>query len=931
MFKWGIAKKGVQMSDEQVHRARSESLKSTTAGTTLCVVSVVFMLIQILNFPAVFASALNGVLGIYTIALSALLFWLGFGLSLKISRRFQINKKYILPAVLMIFAVFTSVHLAFTNAHLGGSFGSYLSYAYNNLTPGGIVFSLPAYALYSVFFLEGSFILLATVFVVSAAMVAGHIVVAAGEAKVVNRVTSDFEIEQPIIPSTTEAPRSNTRKLHDTVEAKYQEILERQSSRKHKKLKSELGITAPPPVENNSAFYDEPVSIYDIQAQESAIDEITRMSTEAAAKLNQGFAQATSPVYAYGPSSPTPTHAAASALSIPDFAPHGASASVASGLKSQATAQPYTQNSFGQQTAGYAQPQATFNQWISPSAPQPSFVPPSASSASAGVPDQASWADNMFARQDRNRQIAPNARGTVTLDTNAIEQTKMNVGPAAKPKIFKPKRYIKPTIDLIRTESTNLDVFRAEAIEKQNLLNSKFKEFGVNARASSFTVAPAVTRFEIQLASGTRVASVEQMAKDLAYVLGSSQLRIESTIEGKNAIGLEVPNRSVGTVSIKDILTSREFATHKSPLAVAIGKNLNDEPIVGDICTFPHLLMAGSTGSGKSVCLNTILTSLVFRAHPDEVKLLLVDMKRVELNMYNEIPHMLIPRAIKEVNQVINALKWLQTEMTRRYDILESTGLNNIAHYHALPGYQKGTLERMPYILMVIDEAADLIAKGKKEVEDSIKSLSALARACGIHIILATQRPSVDVITSVIKTNFPVRIAFKVGSRGDSITIINDSGAEKLVGRGDMLYVKESSASRVQGAFIEPEETRRVMNFIRENNECEFDQEIENIIQNGPPDNNNAANGFGDADGIRDTRAQDPMFVPVLKWLVRDDNFSHTASISGLQRQFGVGFARAGKIIDQLAAAGYVSSANGTKTRTVIISREEVENLYGYD
>jgi len=510
---------------------------------------------------------------------------------------------------------------------------------------------------------------------------------------------------------------------------------------------------------------------------------------------------------------------------------------------------------------------------------------------------------------------------------NAFKQTEMEMPkPVAKPK---PKmRYNKPSVDLIRTESSNLIESSQEAIMKQHLLDSKLKEFGVNAKVTNFVVAPAVTRFEIQLATGTRVADVTRLETDIAYALGSANVRLETTIEGKNAIGVEVPNKQVGIVSIKDIAGSKEFMNHKSQLAVVVGKNVNDDMVIGDISTMPHLLIAGSTGSGKSVMLNTILTSLLFRAHPDDVKLLLVDMKRVELNMYNDIPHMLIPKAIKEVTHTINALKWMQTEMTRRYDVLEQNGVNNIALYQSLPAYQNGTLERMPYILMVIDEAADLLARGKKEVEDAIKSLSALARACGIHIILATQRPSVDVITGVIKTNFPVRIAFKVGSRADSQTIINEIGAEKLVGRGDMLFVKEGTAQRVQGAYIELEETRRVMNYIRENNQAEFDTDLEDRILNGVADNA-PGSGFGDANEIRKNAGQDPYFVAIAKWIVRDDNVSRTVSISQLQRQFSLGFSRAGKIIDQLTQAGFVSLGNGSKARDVVVARHEIEELYG--
>jgi len=398
-------------------------------------------------------------------------------------------------------------------------------------------------------------------------------------------------------------------------------------------------------------------------------------------------------------------------------------------------------------------------------------------------------------------------------------------------------------------------------------------------------------------------------------------------VPGKNAIGIEVPNKTIGRVSIRDIITSKDWATNKSPLAVAIGKNISDEVVIGDIGAMPHLLIAGSTGSGKSVCINTILTSLIYRADPADVKLLLVDVKLVELGMYNEIPHMLIPRSIGEVGQAINALKWMQEEMSRRYKILQGQGLKHISQYQSLPNYQNGQLERMPYILMVIDEAADLIYSGKREVEDAVKRLSALGRASGIHLILATQRPSVDVITSVIKANLPVRIGFKTVSRGDSQTIINEVGCDKLVGRGDMLFSKEGHIQRIQGAFIEDEEARRVMNFIRENNVCEFDPDLEDIILNGPPQTNNVANGFGDGPGA--ARNQDPTFVPILRWLVREENVKRMASIAGIQRQFSLGFGRAGRIIDQMTAAGYVSEDNGAKGRTVLISKEEVDNLYG--
>ena len=931
--------------DKSISREKPVA-KFSNGGTVFCVFAILATLVLICEFPRFLSKIIYGSLGIYAFSLFVLMFTLGLGV--KFRRAFKMRRRYLLLGSIALFALFTSVHLAFTHGDINasGDFAKYLGYVFENQTPGGVLFAVPSFVIYTLCQLEGSFIVLGVMFIISAAFIATDIVTAVGEEAVVTKVEGSFELKpEPKKQVEITDYKSKTKELESKVEAKYQEILTRQSRKKLDKSKSELGLTDPPYVSPTRAIYDNPVPLQNLQPDGmNAPEQITQWSTEAAQKFNEGLGipdflpsqraeQATShstgqlgSTTQYTPGQPA--HAFGASQGFTPY-PQTQQYTAPTGVFGQSAQNYQTQFVQGQTQQPFST-QSNFSQTPISNFPQPQAYP------SAFGEQQATSDMNISdLRISRRLEQARSriGRGNESIDDriNARgEQMKMEV--AAKPKVYRPKKYIKPTIDMIRTESSNLSEFHIEAMEKQKMLDEKLQEFGVNAKVTSFTVAPAVTRFEIQLASGVRVAQVEQLQKDISYVLGSTQVRLE-LIEGKNAIGVEVPNKKVGIVSIKDLLASREFMQHKSPLAVAIGKNISDEIVVGDISTMPHLLIAGSTGSGKSVCLNTILTSLLFRSHPDEVKLLLVDMKRVELNMYNEVPHMLIPRAIKEVQQAINALKWMQTEMTRRYDLLEKNGVNNIGLYHSLPAYQQGTLDRMPYIIMVIDEAADLIARGKKEVEESIKSLSSLARACGIHIILATQRPSVDVITSVIKTNFTVRIAFKVSSRGDSVTIINNSGAEKLVGRGDMLYVKESFATRVQGAYIELEETRRVMNFIRENNEAEFETELEDIILNGPPVEN-AATGFGDADGIRGAGGrggQDPLFVQVLKWLVRDDNLQRIASISGFQRQFGIGFARAGKIIDQLADAGYVSQGAGTKARQVLVSREDVEQIYGME
>jgi hypothetical protein len=940
------------MISEQIARNPIKRLRIVIHfnGVVVCVVAVVCAVIALFSFPRFIADAFMGLLGVYTYAVLGLVFFAG--LMKAMERSFSVDRKYLIFGCVFILAFFTSLHIIFTRVALVdvSSFGGYLGYCLDDLTPGGVLFGVPAYIVHAIFHFDGSLIVLGGVVIVMSACIASRIVTTTGRNNVIRRRSQSIEsCTEEVETEKQKKSEFCVKELDRQIEEKYQRILEKNSRKKHNEAKSALGLTAPSVAPEVRPIFDSPIPANEIEP----IEQINSWSTDAANHLNQG-------------------------LGIPDFLPNqrpavasndfgNANALNSALLGGSGSSNPYPSpfDNFAQSPAPSApSPFGNFGQtdnlwggsvadspwrapqqdsWSTASQSNYSATPDFSSSAVGGFSSISNFGqpnenhddfvlgnDRLNRRLERARERAGNRASLddrINARAAAAEQMKMDTE-KAKAKIYKPKKYIKPTIDLIRTESTSLSEFHIDAQEKQALLNQKLQEFDVNARVSAFTVAPAVTRFEIHLAAGTRVNDVKKLEKDIALTMRSSNITFQDTIEGKNAIGIEVPNPKVGCVSIKDILTSPEFMHHKSPLAIAIGKNLNDEVVVGDISTMPHLLVAGSTGSGKSVCLNTMLTSLLFRAHPDDVKLLLVDMKKVELNMYNEIPHMLIPRSITEVQSVINALKWMDKEMQRRYDILMTSGVQNIGQYQSLPAYQSGILERMPYIIMVIDEAADLMSRGKREVEDVMKSLSALARASGIHIVLATQRPSVDVITSVIKTNFPTRIAFRVSSPGDSMTILNNSGAEKLVGRGDMLFSRDGNFSRVQGAYIEHDEARRVLNFIRENNEAEFDMELEDIILNGPPVDNDASSGFGDADGIR-SRAQDPYFIPVVKWLVRDDNYQRTASISSMQRQFGIGFARAGKIIDQLTAAGFVGPPNGTKTRAVIASREEIENLYG--
>ncbi|MDR0462333.1 MAG: hypothetical protein LBG88_03310 [Christensenellaceae bacterium] len=841
--------------------------KWNNVGLILCFLSVFFALMTGFQWPRFLSRGMYGLFGVYTYAI--LFFTFFVGISMKFSHRYAVNKRYIVCSLVLLISSFTAIHLSMTNRQLGTmTFEQYLTHGFSHVTPGGAIFSIPSFVLWNIFAgVVGASIVLGATFITSAAFMTSFIITRQGENKVIRKKPQ--AAKRVATTTAEETYKKDYVDLSAQVEQKYQELLQKQSRNTMNVQKSALGLDKLPPKQITTAVYDAAVPLSQLSPSPGFIgDEITNMSTQAATNFAKGLTY-DAPKYADELTNtwtpPTNSHVFDTPTTV------GNSPNVESLLTEYA------------------------------------------------IEDQkheVSYQPTTRARQPKAPSVAP---GQTSFDTVMSD---------AKPKkAYKPARYNRPNISLINTESTDLSEFQIDAELKKGMLDAKLKEFSVNAKVSSFTVAPAITRFEIMLGLGTRANDVYRLEPDFQVILGTEQIRMEN-VQGKNAIGIEVPNKTIGKVSIRDILMSKEWTGSKSPLTIALGKNISDEIIVGDIGTMPHLLIAGSTGSGKSVCINTILTSLVYRADPADVKLLLVDMKLVELGMYNEIPHMLIPRSIGEVQHAINALKWMQEEMRRRYKVLQSHGLKHVSQYQALPAYTSGQLERMPYILMVIDEAADLIYTGKREVEDAVKQLAALGRASGIHLILATQRPSVDVITAVIKANMPVRIGFKTVSRGDSQTIVNEVGCEKLVGRGDMLFSKEGHIQRIQGAFIEDEEARRVMNYIRENNKCEFDSDVEDYILNGPPEQQKSmAYGFGD--GPSAARNQDPMFLAILRWLVREDNVKRQASIASIQRKFSLGFGRAGRIIDQMAEAGYVSEDNGAKGRTVLITREEVDNLFG--
>lgn len=475
------------------------------------------------------------------------------------------------------------------------------------------------------------------------------------------------------------------------------------------------------------------------------------------------------------------------------------------------------------------------------------------------------------------------------------------------------KKYIYPDLNLLVSNNNNKlnNSDKKELIDSASKLTEILSNFGVDARVIHVTKGPSVTRYELQPSPGVKVSKIVNLADDIALGLAASGVRIEAPIPGKAAIGIEVPNKTQTAVYLREVIESDEFINAKQKLAFALGKDIGGECVVGDLSKMPHTLIAGATGSGKSVCINSLIISILYKYSPQEVKLLMVDPKVVELNVYNGIPHLLIP-VVTDPKKAAAALNWAVNEMTRRYNLFAEKGVRNMDSYNAL--YEKGEIEeKLPYIIIIVDELADLMMVCPNDVEDYIGRLAQMARAAGMHLVIATQRPSVDVITGVIKANIPSRISFAVSSQIDSRTILDSAGAEKLLGKGDMLYypVGESKPLRVQGCFISEDEVENVVEFIKNSSEeSEYEESIIEHINNEAEGKSLGSEG----------EEVDELLSKAIEIVVE----SRQASTSFIQRKLRIGFNRAARIMDQLEERGIISERDGSKPRNVLVSKEDL-------
>lgn len=488
-------------------------------------------------------------------------------------------------------------------------------------------------------------------------------------------------------------------------------------------------------------------------------------------------------------------------------------------------------------------------------------------------------------------------------------------------------RYNPPPLSLLQTPKPDTGDYTAEQARKTAQLENVLQAFNINAKVVNIVRGPKITRFELAVPLGTSVKKIPQYEDDIAAALAAKTITIRAPIPGSSFVGIELENDTFSTVYQRELFESEAFQNCKDPLPIAIGKDISGEIVVRSLADMTHLLIAGSTGSGKSVFIHNIVLSILYKSSPEEVKLIMIDPKRVEFNRYNGLPHLVSPEVVMGSQKAINALKWCVKEMDRRYELMSKAGYNNIKPYNKSDLVKAGQFEKFPYIVIIVDELAEIMQANKKEAEACIQRITQLARACGMHMVLATQRPSVDIITGVIKNNIPSRVAFSLQSGIDSKTIINTIGAEKLLGKGDMLFspTGTSAMPRLQASYATDDEIQKIIDYVKHNNVAKYDESVAKAIDSEQVAPDDASAGGYSVDAVPPKNALDPYFKVALKMVMQNDG----ASTSYLQRRLAIGYSRAAKIIDSMADRGYISPANGSKLRKIIITPEQFEQEFG--
>ena len=564
----------------------------------------------------------------------------------------------------------------------------------------------------------------------------------------------------------------------------------------------------------------------------------------------------------------------------------------------------------------------TPDQVLRPQTPAPQTEPPTVQEPAAEpvqtpaqAPAQAPAQEPVPEKKSRRGQAA----------AQEVEQHAQEVGQAIEEELAEPEEaYQYPPVTLLdQNTDDNYTEVGAELRNNSRRLAQTITSFGVDAKPGDVVHGPSVTRYEFTLDQGVKLSKLTNLADDIALALGSGGVRIAPIPNKSSVVGIEVPNRVVTAVRIRDVIDSRAFAEHRSRVAFAVGKDIGGNAIVGDIAKLPHVLIAGTTGSGKSVCTNSLIVSLLYKSTPEEVRFIMVDPKMVELAPYNGIPHLLIP-VVTDPKKAAGALQWAVYEMMKRYKLFSENGVKDLAGFNALAGRSQ-ELKKMPTVVVVIDELADLMLVAAKEVEESICRVAQMGRAAGMHLVIATQRPSSDVITGLMKANIPSRIAFAVASSLESRIILDTTGAEKLVGKGDMLYAPLGAGkpTRVQGCFITPEEIERVVDYVKQSGEAEYSQDVMDKIEQAVKEKEK---GGGKSAGAPEPAGESPD-DELLSAAVDVVLETGQASVSMLQRRLKLGYARAARLVDQMEERGYVGPFEGSKPRQLLIDKAKWQEL----
>lgn len=880
----------------------------------LSVCSVLFLLV-VTNFITPIHSFILGTFGLCVYPV--LLVLMALGVLLLMKKQYYVAKVYLATVISLFFVLVCFFQLILTD--FGMTFGDYIAYCYNaKTTAGGVLMGMLTYGLYTGLGLWGTILLLIVAIIVSVAFIIDHFLKMREYKEVSARTLSYPE-------KTKEKPVEEKPLLPEKKEIKAEKEAEQPAPKITLDAYMEKQQEAKKTLLSKTSYRDEDEMAVKIFGQDfvNSIKSGETKEGEKSAKKEYTLSE----LYEENKNKSSNSYVARENTSArPSRFVHNEEEKPVIQTKFDVNANSFENFKKSEESRSKFE-QSRPQQSVQPQRTDNSFKNESFENKMKKVVGNINEID---LDKDVSEIIAPKKPEKIVHPipqfNKAEKPEQIKIPEAEKEKVHKkhkPAPYIRPPMDLLTTKSTQIEEDEESYQQKALTLEETLDSFKIPAKVMGITRGPAVTRYELQMPTGIPVKRIAQHSDDIAMMLQSrGGVRIEAPIPGRSLVGVEIPNDQIATIGLKDVLDTELFLNSKAALTFALGKDIAGDSKICNLESMPHLLVAGATGSGKSVCLNVILISLLYKLGPNDLKILLIDPKRVEFVTYNYLPHMLTPKAINDAQQALNALDWVIKEMTRRYDLFSEKHVRNLKEYNSLPEVYRGDNDKLPYIVVVVDEMADLMMLAGRELEEKIQRLTQLARAAGIHLIIATQRPSVNVITGVIKSNLTSRIAFAVTDFASSKTILDRGGADKLLGRGDMLYSPQDMPEpiRIQCPYVDGKEVANIVEFVKEHNAAEFDDDISEFIKNGEK-----SNTFGGEDNVTDSNGWDPLMARALLDFIE----AGEGSASMIQRRHCIGYVRAGRIVDQMEKAGFISGKDPTKQmRTVLITMEKYKEIF---